>query len=136
MKYNYSYNFIRMAPRKVRLITNLVKDMSPNEALSQLKFSDKAASVPVYELIKSAIASLKDRNISEDKVKIVSLTCDGGPTLKRRVYKSRGRADEIKKRTTHIKLVIETPEPKKSKIKKNILKQKTSKVPAKIKSKK
>ena len=131
MKYKYSYKFIRMAPRKVRLITNLAKDMSPNEALNQLKFSNKAASKPVYELIKSAVASLKNKNIDENTLKILSLTCDGGPTLRRRQFKSRGRTNQIKKRTSHIILVIESEYIKKKNKKQQKLKSKTEKTESK-----
>lgn len=126
MKYKYSYKFVRMAPRKVRLITNLVKDMSPQEALDQLKFNSKYASTPVYELIKSATSSLKNKNINIEDIKIYALTCDEGPTLKRRQYKSRGRAVEIKKRTSHINLVLESKDIKKpAKVKANSNKKET-----------
>lgn len=121
-EFKFSYNFIRIAPRKVRLITNFVKSLTPAEALPQLKFLNKDAALPVYELIASAVASCKkNNNIDIKDLKIKSLTCDGGPTLKRRHFKSRGRASLIHKRSSHIKLVlVSTIEDKKTKAEKPI----------------
>jgi large subunit ribosomal protein L22 len=110
MQYTFKYKFVRIAPRKIRLLTNLVKNLSPQEAMEQLKFSNKSASVPVYELIKSAMSSMKEKNILPESVKIKSLTCDGASMLKRRIYKSRGRAAMIRKRSSHINLTIQVKE--------------------------
>lgn len=107
-EFRFSYNFIRIAPRKVRLVTNFAKSLTPAEALVQLKFLNKDAAKPVYELIASAVASCKNiQGIDVNDLRIKSLTCDGGPTLKRRQFKSRGRASLIHKRSSHIKLVLE-----------------------------
>lgn len=116
MEYKYSYKFVRMAPRKVRLVTNLVKNLSLKEALKQLKFNKKRAANPVYELLKSAQASQKETNRDQQNLNIKTLTCDEGPTLKRRRYKSRGRAVSIKKRTSHIMLILTDKQSKKAQI--------------------
>ncbi len=118
MQYIYKYKFVRMAPRKVRLITELVKSMSITDALNELKYSNKSAAIPVSELINSAYVSLKTKNIQIENITIVSLTCDQGPSLKRRRYKSRGRAVGIKKRLSHITLVLSTKDKPKKAIKK------------------
>ena len=107
MEYKFSYKFIHIAPRKLRLITNLIKDMNISDAMIQLKFISKDAAKPVYELLKSAISSCKEKNITLNDLKMKLLTCDGGPTLKHRHYKSRGRALMIKKRTSHLNLILE-----------------------------
>ena len=108
-EFKFSYKFIRIAPRKVRLVTNFAKSFSPAEALTQLKFLNKDAAKPVYELIASAVNSCKvNNNIDIKDLRIKSLTCDGGPTLKRRQFKSRGRASLIHKRSSHINLVLES----------------------------
>jgi len=121
MDYVFKYNFVKIAPRKIRLVTNLAKSFSLSDALAQLKFLRKNASKPVYEIIKSAIAALKEKSLDLNNFKIKSLTCDSGAVLKRRHYKSRGRTAMIKKRSSHIKLVItEIKSTDKSKQNKNI----------------
>lgn len=112
MKYNFKYKFIRIAPRKIRLVTNLVKNMPLDEALIQSKFIQKSSAKPVYEILKSAVASCKIQNIDIKELKISSFTCDSGPVLKRRRFKSRGRAVPIKKRTSHINLTLITEDKK------------------------
>jgi len=142
-EYKFSHKFVRMAPRKVRLLTNLVKTLSPAEALDQLRFYRKSAATPVFELLKSAIASCKnDHQLDINDIAIKSFTCDGGPTLKRRHFKSRGRTNLIHKRTSHINLVLASM-PKKNvnksavktkSIKKSIAsKDNTNKIPKSIK---
>ena len=117
MEYSFKYKFVKIAPRKIRLITNLVKNMLPNEALAQLRFLNKDAAIPVYELLKSAMASCKNDNVDIDNLFIKRFTCDGGPALKRRRYKSRGRAAMIKKHSSHISLVLAIKEASKPKSK-------------------
>ena len=119
-----------MAPRKIRLVTNLVKNMTPADALAQLKFLPKYAALPVYELLKSAMASCKENNLEMDNVYIKSFTCDAGPALKRRRFKSRGRTHGIKKRMSHINLLIAEKEASKTKLQPKTSKNKDIKVPA------
>lgn len=113
-----------MAPRKIRLITNLAKSMSISEALIQLKFVPKTAAKPVYEILKSAVASCKNQNVDINNLKIFSMTCDSGPVLKRRRFKSRGRATPIKKRTSHINLTLISEDKKPNINKSNKIKEK------------
>lgn len=114
MQYTFKYNHVRMAPRKVRLVTELAKKLPINDAIDELKYTQKAAANPVRELLKSAYATLKKKNIEDKNIKIIALTCDQGPTLKRRIFRSRGRATGIKKRSSHIKLVVEIKTNKKT----------------------
>lgn len=121
----YKYNYIRIAPRKIRLIIDMIRKMSLNEAIVQTNFLQKNASKPVNELLKSAYSSIKEQDFEEiDKYFIKNIICNEGPTLKRRILRSKGRAASIKKRTSHIKLIVAKEESKKNKIKKNINKDK------------
>lgn len=99
--------FIRMSPTKIRLVTNLIKKMSAAEALNQLKFINKLASRPVAKLIKSAMANAEHNfELAKDNLFIKELTVDEGPTLKRSMPRAHGRATPIRKRTSHINLVL------------------------------
>lgn len=99
--------FIKMSPSKIRLAANLVKKMPVEKALSQLKFMNKLASVPVSKLIQSAIANA-EHNFALDKnnLFVKELTVNEGPTLKRSMPRAHGRASAIRKRTSHINLIL------------------------------
>jgi large subunit ribosomal protein L22 len=99
--------FIRMSPRKVRLVTNLIKQMPVEKALNQLQFINKLASGPVACLIKSAIANAEHNfNLEKDNLFIKELKVDEGPALKRSMPRAHGRATPIIKKTSHIILVL------------------------------
>lgn len=99
--------FIRMSPTKVRLVAGLIRKMPVEKALDQLRFINKLASGPVATLIKSAIANAEHNfELEKDNLFIKELTVDGGPTLKRSMPKAHGRATPIRKRTSHINLVL------------------------------
>lgn len=115
MDYKFKYNFLRIAPRKVRLVVDLVRKLSITDAINQLSFLPKYAATPVKELIKSAVTSCKEQDINENNLYIKSIVCDEGPALKRRVLRSRGRASQVKKRTSHITLVLSEKEVKETK---------------------
>ncbi len=103
--------FIRMAPRKVRLVTNLVRRLSVDSALVQLRFLPKAATLPVRKVIESARANAThNAKLDPTRLWIKSITANGGPTLKRWRPRAFGRAASIRKRTTHITVVL-TDEP-------------------------
>ncbi|MBN1351451.1 50S ribosomal protein L22 [candidate division KSB1 bacterium] len=110
MKSKVSAKWIRMSPRKVRRVADLIRGKQVDEALNILHFSPKAASVPLEKALRSAIANLM--NI-EDKSKVRSedlfvdeARVDQGITLKRIRAASMGRAMRIRKRTSHITLVV------------------------------
>ncbi len=99
--------FIRIAPRKVRLVTNLVKGKPALLAVRQLQFLNKLAAVPVRKLIQSAIANAThNAKLASETLIIKSITADGGPTLKRMTQRARGTGAPIRKRTTHIAVVL------------------------------
>lgn len=99
--------FIRMSPTKIRLVANLIQKMPVEKALNQLKFINKLASAPVAKLIKSAMANAEHNfELAKDNLFIKKLTVDQGPTLKRSMPRAHGRATPIRKRTSHINLVL------------------------------
>jgi len=108
MEIKAKLNYLRIAPRKVRLVADLVRNMDVKEAETQLKFMPKRASQPLLKLLNSAIANAKNNfNLEKDVLYIKKLTINEGPPFKRWRPIARGRANPIMKRTTHINLVLE-----------------------------
>jgi len=107
--------FIRMSPRKIRLVVDVVRGLPVSQALTQLKFMKKHAALPVTKLLDSAIANAEHNfKMKKEHLFIKSITADGGPTLHRWTPRAHGRATAIRKRTTHISLVLDqVPESKK-----------------------
>jgi len=100
--------FVRMSPRKVRLVINLIRGMRVAQAQTQLKFMNKAATVPVLKLLNSAIANAEHNfELDGSNLYIKSITADGGPVLKRWTPKAFGKATPIRKPTVHISIVLE-----------------------------
>lgn len=112
MQVNARLKFLRMAPRKVRLVINLVRGLPVHAALEQLVFCNKEAARPVAKLIKSAMANAEHNfQLDASKLRIAKITADGGPTLHRWRARAHGSAAPIRKRTSHITLILsdETP---------------------------
>ena len=98
---------IRMSPRKVRLVVDLVRGMDADKAAAQLRFYRKDAARPVYKLLMSAIANAEHNfKIAPEGLYISKATVDGGPVLKRWRARAFGRAAGIKKRSCHITLAL------------------------------
>ena len=118
MEIKASLRYLRMAPRKVRLVADLIRGMRIDQAKTELSFSKKRAAEPLLKLLNSAIANAKNNfNIPEEKIKnfyIKRITVDEGPKLKRWRPVARGASHQIQKKTSHITLVLEE---RKSKIK-------------------
>lgn len=104
----------RQSPRKVRLVADFVRGKRVSQALSTLSFLSKKAADPVKHVIEMAVASAKN----EQKLDVATLTVkeirvDEGVVLKRFMPRARGSASSIKKRTSHIRVVLDQSEPKK-----------------------
>lgn len=109
-------NSYRQSPRKVRLVASAIRGKTVKEAKAKLSFLIKRASGPLNKLLDSALANAKNFGLKSEDLKIKSITVDGGKILYRRRPVSRGSAHPIKKRTSHIKLVlVEKTEVSKSK---------------------
>lgn len=108
MEVKASARFIRMSPRKVRLVSDIVRGMSTEGADVQLRFIKKAATKPILKLLRSAVANA-EHNFKLDKHKlfIKNITVDGGPMIKRFRARAFGRAAPIRKRSCHINIVLE-----------------------------
>ena len=131
-------NYLRMAPRKVRLVTDLIKGLSVNDAQAQLLLNPKRASQPILKLLQSAINNAtNNKKMDEKKLFIKEIKVDQAPMLKRWLPRAMGRATPIQKKSSHITLVLaESEKPKVSKFK--IQKQEKIKKPKgkKLKEKK
>ena len=111
--------YLRIAPRKVRLLVDLIRGKTVDEAQTILNFTVKRTTHPLLKLLKQAIANAKNSFQSKQSDLYVSkITVDEGPKLKRWRARARGRAFEIKKRTSHITLTLDTIEGKELKKKK------------------
>ena len=99
---------LRMTPRKVRLLIDLIRGMKVQDAINQLAFSTKQAAKPVLKLLQSAIANAKhNHDMNGETLVIKTAFVDGGRTLHRSMPRAMGRATPIRKRTAHITLVLE-----------------------------
>jgi large subunit ribosomal protein L22 len=98
---------VRIAPRKVRLVVDLIRGKQVGEAIAILRHTPKAASPVVEKVLKSAIANA-EHNYEMDVNNLVVTTAfvDEGPTLKRFRPRAMGRASQINKRTSHITIVV------------------------------
>lgn len=96
--------YLRIAPRKARAVCDIVRGQQVEKALATLRFTPKAAALPVSKLLRSAIANAEhgSENIDIDRLFVQTIRVDEGPTLKRFRPRAQGRAARIKKRTSHI----------------------------------
>ena len=107
---------IRVTPQKARRVVALIKGKQAQEALAILKFAPQSASEPVYKLVAAAIANARvkaDKDseyLDEQDLYVANAYLDEGTTLKRFQPRAQGRAFQIKKRTSHITVVLATPE--------------------------
>jgi len=103
--------FIRTSPRKLRLVANAIKKFKPAEALIRLKFAEKSAADPISKALKTAISNAKNNyKINDTDLKFDSIMINPGPTLKRGRPVSRGQYHAIKKRMSHITIVLNSTE--------------------------
>lgn len=100
--------YMRITPRKARLVIDLIRGKNVAHALGILEFTPRAASKVVTDLLKSAVANASQKEgIDVDSLMVKSIFVDQGPSLKRFMPRAMGRASEIKKRTSHITVVLE-----------------------------
>lgn len=100
-------NNLRIAPRKTRLLTNMIKGKTATKARSVLVFSVKKGALPLQKLLDSAIANAKNNfHLKEDNLLISAIKVDEGRKLKRWRARARGRACRIEKKTSNITLVL------------------------------
>ena len=100
---------IRITPRKVRLVSDLVRGKSVNEALTILKFSSrKRTAHTISTVLQSAVANAEQKGrVDVDNLFVKSLLVDQGPTMKRYASRAKGQGMRILKKTSHITVVLE-----------------------------
>jgi large subunit ribosomal protein L22 len=99
--------YVRIAPRKVRVVMNLIRGKNVADAFAILKFTPKAGADVIEKVLKSAVANAENNfDMNVDKLYIASAYVDQGPTLKRIHPRSRGQAFSIFKRTSHVTVVV------------------------------
>ena len=99
-----------MSPRKVSTVAALVRGKPVGQALNILRFTSRAAAIPVAKLIKSAVANATDLSkgqVDVDKLVVKTISVDQGPTQRRYMPRAMGRASRINKKTSHIHVVLE-----------------------------
>ena len=100
--------YVRISPRKARLVTELIKGKQVEEALTILRFVPKKAARLVDKTLRSALANAEQNpNIDVDTLYIKRIFVDGGPTMKRWRARAMGRATKIIKRTSHITVILD-----------------------------
>jgi large subunit ribosomal protein L22 len=102
-----SARYVRVAPRKARLIADQVRGMHIESARALLQFSPRGAAHPIHKLIDSAAANAENNHdLIGDEMRVASITVDEGPTLRRFRPRAMGRATPINKRTSHIRVAL------------------------------
>jgi large subunit ribosomal protein L22 len=105
--------FIRISPRKVRLVVDQIRGRSVNDAYAVLQFSKKAAAEPVGKTLRSAVANAQAKGegagevVDVDELVVREAFVDEGPTLRRFRAAAMGRAAPIRRRTSHITVVVD-----------------------------
>lgn len=109
-------NYLRIAPRKVRLLADLIRGKSVEEARTILRFTVKKGAQPLLKLLNSAAANAKNNlKLTEANLFISKIEVNEGPKYKRWRPRARGQAYEIQKKTSHINLVLSETKGKKTK---------------------
>ncbi len=99
--------YVRIAPRKVRIVIDLIRGKNVTEALAVLKNTPKVASEVIYKVLKSAIANAENNyDMNSDALFVSAAFVDQGPTMKRIHPRSRGQAFKILKRSSHVTVVV------------------------------
>ena len=104
------HRFARIAPRKARLLMDLIRGRNVDDAITVLRFNKKRAAVMVEKVVRSAVANATEQDVAPKRNALFVKACwvDEGPTMKRFQPKDRGKAYSIMKRTSH--LVVEVDE--------------------------
>jgi len=105
-----SLSFLRIAPRKVRLVADQVRGMPVGDALAVLKFRPHAAAKPLAKLLRSAVANAENKGgrVDVDALVVKTLTVDQGPKMRRFMPRAQGRAYRVEKKTSHVYVELGT----------------------------
>jgi large subunit ribosomal protein L22 len=107
MKVKAQAKYIRQSPYKVRRVLDLVRGLPVGEAEDVLRLTQRGATEPVAKVLRSAVANAEHNfALDSDDLVVAEAYADEGPTLKRYRPRARGRATRIRKRTSHITIVV------------------------------
>jgi large subunit ribosomal protein L22 len=107
MAYKAIHRFARIAPRKARLVADMIRGMPVDKAVTALNFSKKRAAWYFKSVLKSAIANAEENEADVAALVVSESRVDEGPSLKRFQPKDRGRAHPILKRTSHLHIAVD-----------------------------
>ncbi len=103
--------YVRISSRKVKIVIDLIRGKNVQEAEAILMYTPKAASEPVLKLLRSAIANAENNlGMSADGLYVAEVFANQGPTYRRYMARARGRATRIRKRTSHITIILDEKE--------------------------
>jgi len=105
MEFTATHKHARISARKARLLVDMVRGLPANQAIEELKLLNKRAAVMVRKVVESAVSNA-GLDADVDSLWIAEARVDEGPTLKRWRARARGRAMPIKKRTSHIRIIV------------------------------
>lgn len=106
-QFSAKLRYLRVAPRKVRLVADQVRGRGVQEALDLLRFTRKASAIDVSKLIRSALATADQKgSVDVDNLVVKTIFVDQGPILRRSLARARGTASRINKKTSHITVVL------------------------------
>jgi large subunit ribosomal protein L22 len=108
MQVQATAKWVRVPPRKARLVAHVVEGMPVGDALVALSFMSQAAAEDVAKVVRSAAANAENNfSLERDRLQLLRIEVDGGPTIKRFRPRARGSSFSIFKRTCHLKAVVE-----------------------------
>jgi large subunit ribosomal protein L22 len=96
-----------MSPQKARVVGDLVRGKKVNEALTILALNPRKPARELAKVVRSAVANATQKNVDVDELFIKRIMVDGGPVLKRWMPRAMGRATRIRKRTSHVTIVLD-----------------------------
>ena len=100
--------YVRISPRKVQIVLDLIRNQPADKAMAILQYTPKAASPVVKKVLESAIANaVNNQELNRQNLYVAEVYANPGPTLKRYVARSRGSASPMLKRTSHISVVLD-----------------------------
>lgn len=120
MPFQAKHRFARIAPRKARLLMNLIRGRDVDDAITQLQFAKQRASGMIEKVVRSAVANAAEQEVrSRNALFVKECWVDPGPTIKRFQPKDRGKAYSIMKRTSHLVVTLDEREDKEQPVKKS-----------------
>jgi large subunit ribosomal protein L22 len=110
MPFVAKHRYARIAPRKARLVMDLIRGRDVDDALNLLRFSRRRAAAMIEKVVRSAVANATEKEAETEALYVAEAWVDPGPTIKRFQPKDRGKAYSIMKRTSHLVVTLDERE--------------------------